>query len=94
MLTTDLHGGTVLRYTIHYLRQTLEVFENYFNHFEQAPGISSWLSSSDQKTITINNHKDTIRYRITAHKIYREQDSINIPFWSHISEGKVDKKLP
>ena len=97
MLTTDLHGGTAycdIQSTTS--GQTHEVFKgNYFNHFEAGPReSSSWLSSSDQKTITINNHKDTIRYRITAHKIYREQDSINIAIHQvtcYLEGKKVDK---
>ena len=97
MLTTDLHGGTAycdIQPTTS--GQTHEVFKgNYFNHFEASPGeSSSWLSPSDQKTITINNHKDTIRYRITAHKIYREQDSINIAIHQitcYLEGKKVDK---
>ena len=51
------------------------------------------LLPSDQETITINNHKDKFGIEL-QHKIYREQDSINIAIHQitcYLEGKKVDK---
>ena len=96
MLTTDLHGGTAycdIQPTTS--GQTHEVFRNYFNHFEAGQEISLAIVQRSKNNHN-QQHKDTIRYRITAHKIYREQDSINIAIHQitcYLEGKKVDKEI-